>query len=131
MTRTLSLLIVVIAVAVGAGASMPSQVSGDSHQPTPKELSSLAKAAHTPEQFRALAGYYGQMEAKYLERAADEKKEWERRRQITAALAQKYPRPADAARNLYEYFSSKAAEMGDLKTKYEGRAEAGDSGKIQ
>ncbi|MGO9775264.1 MAG: hypothetical protein ACLPM3_01600 [Terracidiphilus sp.] len=78
----------------------------------------LALNAHAPEQYAALAGYYGAQKADYLRQAAEEKKEWERRSQnITGSFA-KYPRPVDSARNLYEYYMYKASKAETLQAKY-------------
>jgi hypothetical protein len=78
----------------------------------------LALSAHAPEQYTALASYYGTQKADYLQQAAEEKKEWERRSQNTMSIAAKYPRPVDSSRNRYEYYMYKAAEAGTLEAKY-------------
>jgi hypothetical protein len=79
----------------------------------------LASNAHAPEQYRALASYFGKQHKDYLQQATEEKKEWERRsRNVTGILA-KYPRPVDSARNLYEYYMYKATEAQTLESKYE------------
>ena len=74
--------------------------------------------AHAPEQYTALASYYGPAEANYLQKAAEEKQEWARRSQNITSVAAKYPRPVDSARNLYEYYMYKASEAGTLAAKY-------------
>jgi hypothetical protein len=85
---------------------------------TTAQLKQLARDAHTPEQFSALAGYYGKQQKNFLQLAAEEKLEWERRSQNIMSIAAKYPRPVDSARYLYEYYSYKAAEAGQLAAKY-------------
>jgi hypothetical protein len=78
----------------------------------------LALNAHAPEQYTALSSYYSAQKADYLQQAAEEKKEWERRNQNVMSIAAKYPRPVDSARNLYEYYMYKANEAGTLEAKY-------------
>jgi hypothetical protein len=86
---------------------------------TQAQLKQLASNAHAPEQYRALASYFGKQHKDYLQQATEEKKEWERRsRNVTGILA-KYPRPVDSARNLYEYYMYKATEAQTLESKYE------------
>jgi hypothetical protein len=127
MTRNLMTCIFALSLAGAAVAEVQSPASIDSQHITPSQLKTLAKQAHTPEQYNTVAGYYGQMQDDYLRKAAEEKKEWERRSQMTASLAQKYPRPADSARNLYEYFMYKASEMGTLKTRFAQLADSGST----
>jgi hypothetical protein len=89
---------------------------------TQAQLKQLARTAREPEQYKALAGYYGDRQRHYLQEAAEEKKEWERRSQkVTGAFA-KYPRPVDSARNLYEYYMYKASKAGTLEAKYKRMA---------
>jgi hypothetical protein len=131
MKRNLLSCVFMLALTAVAAAAIPSQVGEVSQHLTASQAKALAKQAHTPEQFGALAGYCGQMQSTYLQKAADEKKEWERRSQITTGLSQKYPRPVDSARNLYEYFMAKASEMENLKAKYSQMAESGPSGAVK
>ncbi len=85
---------------------------------TPGEIKKLERDAHTPEQYGKLATYYGDQQKNYLEQAAQEKLEWDRRSQNVMVVAAKYPRPVDSARNLYEYYMYKAAQAGVLSGKY-------------
>jgi len=83
------------------------------------QLKQMAREAHTPEQYKVLAGYYASRHAYYLQQAAEEKQEWVRRSQnVPVVAANKYPRPVDSARYLYEYYMSKAPEAGELAAKY-------------
>jgi cytochrome c biogenesis factor len=59
---------------------------------------------HTVDQYRQLADYFHQQEAKYRAKAAAEKSERDQRAQINAGLMQKYPRPVDSAQYLYETY---------------------------
>jgi hypothetical protein len=128
MTRNFLTCMFTLALAGAAAAEVQTPAQGDLQRLNPSQAKTLAKQAHTPEQYGVLSSYYAQMQNDYLQKAAEEKKEWERRSQITAGLAQKYPRPVDSARNLYEYFMYKATEMGALKAKYDQKAGLGDSG---
>jgi len=85
---------------------------------TQAQLKQLALNAHEPAQYSVLASYFGERQKNYLQQAAEEKKEWERRSQNIMSIAAKYPRPVDSARNLYEYYMYKAAEAGTLEAKY-------------
>jgi hypothetical protein len=118
MARTLMTGILGLALTVAAAAEMQDQGPGDAQHLTRSQAKTLAKQAHTPEQYSVLAEYYGRMQNDYLKKAAGEKAEWERRSQMTAALAQKYPRPADSSRNRYEYFMNEATQFEALKAKY-------------
>ncbi|MGA9668554.1 MAG: hypothetical protein WBQ94_05055 [Terracidiphilus sp.] len=110
-------------VCIAQGAT--SSARTDAHY-TQAQVKELALNAHSPEQFKALAGYYGQEQAKYARLASEEKTEWERRsnRPIVSTLA-KYPRPVDSARNLYEYYMYKASENKALESKYDRMATQG------
>jgi hypothetical protein len=90
----------------------------NSAQPSAGQLKQMAKDAHTPEQYAALARSYAQLEKAYLAMATEEKQEWNRRSQNVVSIAAKYPRPVDSARNLYEYYAYKASEAGALVAKY-------------
>ena len=85
---------------------------------TQAQLKQLALNAHAPAQYTALANYYGERKSDYLQKAAEEKQEWERRSQNIMGPAAKYPRPVDSARDLYEYYMYKASEAGTLEAKY-------------
>jgi hypothetical protein len=62
-----------------------------------------------------MANYFGEQHGTYLQKAAEEKKEWDRRSQNITSAAAKYPRPVDSARNLYEYYMYKASEAGTVE----------------
>jgi len=85
---------------------------------THAQLKQLVLNAHAPAQYAALASYFGEQKANYLQQAVGEKMEWERRSQNIMSIAAKYPRPVDSARNLYEYYMYKANEAGTLEAKY-------------
>ena len=81
-------------------------------------MKQLALNAHAPEQYKALASYYGAQRENYMQQAAQAKKEWGQLSQNVTSVAAKYPRPADSARNLYEYYMSKASKAETLEAKY-------------
>jgi hypothetical protein len=87
-------------------------------QYTQAQLKQLALTAHAPEQYKALASYYGGQRENYLQQAAKARKEWVQLSQNSPSAAAKYPRPADSARNYYEFYMHKASEAGTLEAKY-------------
>jgi hypothetical protein len=101
---------------VNAQGAISSAENGDHY--TKSQLKQLERDAHTPGQYAALAQYYGEQQKNYAQQAAEEKQEWARRSQITASLYAKYPKPADSARNLYEYYALKASEAAALSARY-------------
>jgi len=86
------------------------------------DIKQLARTAHTPEQYRALAMYFRQQETLFRTKAADEKAEWERRKQMTGGVWSKYPTPSDSARNLYDYYVYKANDMSAKAGDYERKS---------
>ncbi|MGD0732434.1 MAG: hypothetical protein ABR956_14330 [Terracidiphilus sp.] len=102
------------------GAAAPAEDHGNYTQ---AQLKQMAHEAHTPQQYKELASFYGNQQKSYLEKAGEEKQEWIRRSQITTSIYAKYPRPADSARYLYEYYAAKASEAGSLSAKYSQLAE--------
>jgi hypothetical protein len=123
----------VLAIAlIGAGSAKGSLAAAqDGDHVSQTQVKQMARDAHSPEQYKALAHYYDIQQKNYLKQAADEKQEWERRSQITTSLYAKYPKPADSARNLYEYYVVKASEAGALSTKYGKLAEPAGSASQQ
>jgi hypothetical protein len=80
----------------------------------------MERDAHTPEQNKALANYYGTKQKDYAQLAAEAKQEWlQRSENAPAVAAAKYPRPVDSARNLFEYYTQKASEAASLSAKYD------------
>ena len=109
----LSLALPGVASAQGAAASAE---TGNHY--TQAQLKQLARGARVPEEYISLASYYGERQKTYLQKAADEKVEWERRSQNVVGMMAKYPRPVDSAKNLYEYYMAEAAHAGKLEAKY-------------
>jgi hypothetical protein len=90
--------------------------AGSNVQPAPTQQTD------TTANYRLLASQYRQKEQVYRAKAAEEKVEWDRRKQITGSIAEKYPRPVDSARNLYEYYAAKAEQSAQKATEFETRA---------
>jgi hypothetical protein len=88
-------------------------------------LKKMARDAHTPSQYAVLAGYYDGRQKDYLAQAAEEKQEWVRRSANIMLTAAKYPRPVDSAHYLYDYYTYKAMEAGQLAAKYSQLAGSG------
>jgi hypothetical protein len=107
---------------VGNAQGAASSTETDAHY-TKAQLKELKRSAHTPEQYKVLASYYGGRQKSYLQEAMEEKKEWVRRSQNVFGVNAKYPRPVDSARNLYEYYMYKASEAEALEAKYDRMAE--------
>lgn len=112
-TWILSVVFAGVGSAQGAAASAE---TGDHY--TEAQAKQLARDARAPEQYKILASYYGERQKIFLQKAADEKVEWERRSQNVTGVLAKYPRPVDSARNLYEYYMAEAADAGKLEAKY-------------
>jgi len=82
------------------------------------ELKKMKRAANSPTQYEALATYFSEQHSTYSQKAAEAKKEWERRSLNVTSAAAKYPRPVDTARYIYEYYLQKASEAGTLEAKF-------------
>ena len=92
---------------VGIGSAQEAATSSEtSVHYTKAQVKQLVRDAHSPDQYRALASYYGEQQTSYMKQAAEEKHEWVRRSQNIVGVAAKYPRPVDSARDLYEYYMS-------------------------
>jgi hypothetical protein len=111
-----------MAIPLSAESSIP-VASPESVHYSKAELAQLRKEAHTPEQYRTLALYFGQRKRSFQEQANQEKKEWERRSLNVVGPAAKYPRPVDSARNLYEYYDYEAHQASVLQAQYQRLAE--------
>ncbi len=87
------------------------------------QLKQMIRQAHTQNDYLALARYFEQRHREYVDQAADEMAEWARRSQITDGPAAKYPRPVDAARNLYDYYAHQADDAAFQADKFHRFAE--------
>jgi hypothetical protein len=95
------------------------------------QVKQMVRDGRAPEHYASLAGYYGERAKTYLQKAAEEKVEWERRSQSIVGIQAKYPRPVDSARNLYEYYMAEAADAGRLEAKYSQMATPEVLAKVQ
>jgi len=112
-------------VLIGAGSAQRAVASaGGGDHVSCAQLKQMAREARTPDQYQALANSYGSLQSYYLRQAADEERVWSRLRPITPTMYAKYPRPADSARNLYEYYVEKASKAGAMSTKYAQMAQS-------
>lgn len=75
--------------------------------------------AHSPQQYQALAGYFRDQQKSLQAKAAEEKVLWDARAQNVVASSNKYPRPVDSARYLYEYYADGADRNGKLADHYQ------------
>jgi hypothetical protein len=119
MMKCISSFVLVIAIASAGSASL----NAVSLQPAPTHYSSaqikkMIHEAHSADQYRAIARYYEERHAEFSQKAADEMAEWARRSENTLGPAAKYPRPVDAARNLYEYYAHEADDAAFQAEKY-------------
>ena len=107
--------LVLVLLTMGVAAGNPAQTPASVRQPvhvTERQVTILARKAHSSEQFRELARDYAELQTAYLRKAADEKREWDRRVQLSSGSSAKYPSSVDSAHQLYDLFVYKAALMG-------------------
>ena len=83
-----------------------------------EQVKQMEREAHTREDYSALANSYSALKKAYLQQAEEERQEWVRRSANTTSLSQKYPRPADSAKYLYEYYTMQADAMGKNSERY-------------
>ena len=84
----------------------------------------MAREAHTVEQYTVLADYYAVRQRTYQRKAAEEMHMWALRSEMSNPLREKYPRPVDSTRNLYEYYEYQIAQSAALFAKYDRLADA-------
>jgi hypothetical protein len=108
-----------LAFPVAALAQSASETANLTPQLPAQQIHELIRSAHTPADYKQLAGYYHQQEAKYRAEAAAEKIERDRRAQVNAGLYQKYPRPVDSAQYLYESYTTDADQAALKAQHYE------------
>lgn len=125
MNRTMVLITALSLTIPFAGMAQPTTEASSLTAPlSGRELHSLMLNAHSAAQYKQLAGYFHQMEAKYRAEATAEKAERDRRAQVNAGLMQKYPRPVDSAQYLYESYVSQADSAALQAQHYEQLAAA-------
>jgi hypothetical protein len=102
---------------VGYAQGTASTTEAGAHY-TKAQLNQLMLSAHAPEQYMALAIYFDQQRANYLQKAEERRKEWVQLSQNGTSRALKVPRPADSVWNYYEDYMHKAAQASALEAKY-------------
>ena len=111
MNRTLVLVATLsLALPLAGMAQSTTQTASLSMPLTPREVHSLMRSAHDSAQYKQIAGYFHQQEAKFRAEAAAAAVERDRRAPDNAALYhyQKYPRPFDTAQYWYESYVANA-----------------------
>ena len=91
---------------------------------TSSHIKTMAREAQTVEQYTVLADYYAVRLRMYKRKAAGEMHLWAIRSEMTNPLREKWPRPVDSARNLYDYYEYKIVESAGLFAKYDRLADA-------
>jgi len=104
-------------VAARAQSSAPTKLSN-------AELKQMKQSAHNTEQYQALESYYRSRQQDFEQKAEAEKAEWVRRSQNVTGPQQKYPRPVDSAKNLYEYYAYEAQQASQEVAYYESQGTA-------
>jgi hypothetical protein len=89
-------------------AQSSTQTASLSTPTTPREVHRLMRIAHDNAQYKQIADYFHQQEAKFRAEAAAEKIERDHCGQVSASLMHKYPRPVDVAQYWYESYVSQA-----------------------
>jgi hypothetical protein len=79
----------------------------------------LMKTAHESGQYRALAAYFRQKEQSFSAERDTELALWNSRKQGITANQNKYPRPVDSARNLYDYYAYETSHAAAQAQHYE------------
>lgn len=93
------------------------QSTSDAHY-TKAEIRKMAREAHTIDQYDELADYYATANRMYKRKAAEEMHLWAERSAMINPLSEKWPRPVDSARNLYDYYEFKASQALQIQAKY-------------
>ena len=91
---------------------------------TSSQINKIAREAHTVAQYTVLADYYSVTQRIYKRKAAEEMHLWALRSEMTNPLREKWPRPVDSARNLFEYYEYRMAQSAALFAKYDRLADA-------
>lgn len=98
--------------------------STDQPEYTSAQIKKMAQEARTVEQYTVLADYYATRQRVYKRKAAEQMHLWAERNAMITPLSEKWPRPVDSARNLYDYYEYKMHEAAALQAKYSRLADA-------
>ncbi len=115
MIRKIQIATSLVVLAVGIAYAEPQMGS----QYSEAQVKVMIRGAHTAQEYKALATYFRSKQQVLEQQAQAEKAEWERRSQVNASVAQKYPRPVDSSKNRYDYFTYEAEHMGQQAAHYE------------
>jgi hypothetical protein len=101
--------------------SAPCQSVSSSHANYRRsEVKQMIRTAHTSEEFDKLASFFEGKEKEFRGKAEEEKKELDRRLEVSYA-GSKYPTPVDSARELLQYYKIKANEFGLRANSYRSK----------
>jgi hypothetical protein len=105
LRRTLlSFAVLVVALTAGTVPAAASTRPSDNPDYTPAQVRKMAREAHTVQQYTVLADYYQTRQRMFKRKAAEEMHLWAQRNAVITPLSEKWPRPVDSARNLYDYY---------------------------
>jgi hypothetical protein len=127
MIRKIQVVTSLVVLATGIGFAAPQMGT----QYSENEVKVMIRGARSPQQYQALATYFRSRQQALEQQAQAEKAEWERRSQVSASVAQKYPRPVDSSKNRYEYFSYEANQMGQQAAHYESLSASASQPAVQ
>ncbi len=105
-------------ISLAGNLSATEKASTDRSEYSTAQIKKMAREAHTVEQYTVLADYYATRHRMFKRKAAEEMHIWAERNAVITPLSEKWPRPVDSARNLYDYFEFKAGEAAELQAKY-------------
>ena len=117
MTRNIPIAFVFALAALTAGMAQQATPTGSPY--SKDAVHELLKGAHTAQQYHMLGEYFRYREKTYEQLALAEKEEWQNLSQGVTSHSAKYPTPAEAAENRYEYLTVEAGKMEDRAVHYE------------
>lgn len=109
--------VVALAFATGPGYAQTARAK-EPPQYTAAQIRDMARTSHTPDQYSELADYYQSRRRMFVHKASEEMDLWAQRNAVITPLSQKWPRPVDSARNLYDYYIYQAAKSAARAARY-------------
>jgi len=122
-SRVLAIEVVLLAFTAGSFHTPVYAQSAVPHYSS-SQIRRMVRTARTAQQYGTLADYYEVQRRMYVRKAAEEMHLWADRSEMMTPLSEKWPRPVDSARNLYEYYLYKAARSAALCARYNKLADA-------
>jgi hypothetical protein len=119
MKKMVQMAVALAAFALSAGFAY-AQSSPDLSR---SELKKMVRSAHTADDYASLASYFKWRQEDLQQRARGELMEWAQLSPFGIRMPSKYPTPADASRNRYEYFTYEARQMSQKADYYENLAQ--------